>query len=424
MQIDFFIQSGIYILILTICAVLVGKYFAWLFAEDSNGLLLRQNIFENIIYKICGINSSLQMTWKVYAKLMMIFNLIGFVVLYLLQRVQDLLPLNPSNLTSVSPDSSFNTAMSFATNTNWQGYSGETTMSYLTQMLGLSVQNFLSAASGLAVLLVLIRGLMREKSENLGNFWVDLTRIIIFFLLPLSILLALLLVYQGVPQTFQAGIKTSLLENVKTAQGIAADSQIIPRGPVASQIAIKQLGTNGGGYYSVNSAHPLENPNAVSNFLEVLSILLIPAGLCFAYGELIADRRQGLALYLSMLTVFMLFLIPCGIFELQGNPSFKSLDLEQVNMEGKEARFGIVNSALWAVATTAASNGSVNSMHDSYTPLASIFPLLLMNLGEVIFGGVGSGLYGMIAFVIVAVFIAGLMVGRTPEYLGKKNSCI
>ena len=351
-------------------------------------------------------------------------------------------------MAAVSPDSAFNTAASFATNTNWQGYAGESTMSYLTQMLGLAVQNFVSAATGMAVLVALIRGFARKEASGIGNFWTDLVRSTVYILLPLSIVFAVVLVSQGVVQTFDKAATVTLVQPVtydnpkngpdgqplKDEKGnpvtekATATEQTIPLGPAASQIAIKQLGTNGGGFYNVNSAHPLENPTPLSNFLEMLAILLIPAALCYTFGRMIGDTRQGWALLAAMTLVFVALLAADYALEAPGNPVLTKLGVDQVatatnpggNMEGKEVRFGVANSALWAVATTSASNGSVNSMHDSFMPLAGMIPMWLMQLGEVIFGGVGSGLYGMIMFAIVAVFIAGLMIGRTPEYLGKK----
>jgi K+-transporting ATPase ATPase A chain len=324
-------------------------------------------------------------------------------------------------LSAVSPDSSFNTAVSFATNTNWQGYGGESTMSHLTQMLGLSVQNFVSAATGMAVLVALIRGFSRKTTSTLGSFWVDLVRSIVFILLPLSILGAIVLVSQGVVQTFGPNASATLLEGTK-------DGQVLALGPAASQVIIKQLGTNGGGFFNVNSAHPFENPTALSNIVEMFSILLIPASLCHTFGKMVRDARQGWAVLAAMFLIFVPLLLFCVSQEQAGNPALSSLHVDQAagllqsggNMEGKEVRFGITSSAMWATATTAASNGSVNAMHDSFTPLGGLVPMWLIQLGEIIFGGVGSGLYGMLMFAIVAVFVAGLMVGRTPEYLGKK----
>ncbi|HRJ58661.1 MAG TPA: potassium-transporting ATPase subunit KdpA, partial [Anaerolineales bacterium] len=328
--------------------------------------------------------------------------------------------LNPQGLGAVSPDSAWNTAVSFASNTNWQGYGGETTMSYLTQMLGMTVQNFVSAATGMAVMVALIRGIVRHTTKEIGNFWVDMTRSVLYILLPLSLVLALALVSQGVVQTFSEYKSATSLQS--------GEAQLIAVGPAASQVAIKQLGTNGGGFFNVNSAHPLENPTPFSNFLEMLSILLIPAALCYTYGKMVGDTRQGWAL-LAVITIVLVALLGVAVWAEQGgNPMFAKLGIDQTqsasnpggNMEGKEVRFGIVNSALWATVTTAASNGSVNSMHDSFMPLGGLVPMWLMQLGEIIYGGVGSGLYGMLAFVIIAVFVSGLMVGRTPEYLGKK----
>ncbi len=368
------------------------------------------------------------MRWTAYAGAMLVFNLLGVLAVYSLQRLQHLLPLNPMALGPVSPDSSFNTAVSFATNTNWQGYGGETTMSYLTQMLALTVQNFVSAAAGMAVLVALIRGLARKQAETIGNFWVDMVRSTLYVLLPLSLVLAVFLVSQGVVQTFAPSQIVTLVEATKDADGKPVTEQTIAVGPAASQVAIKQLGTNGGGFFNVNSAHPLENPTALSNLAEVISILLISAALCFTFGRMVGDQRQGVAVLVAMTIALGGFYVFTAWAEQSGNPMFASIGADSAyranqpggNMEGKEARFGIAQSALWATATTAASNGSVNSMHDSFTPLGGMAPMVLMQLGEVIFGGVGSGLYGMLVFAIVTVFIAGLMVGRTPEYLGKK----
>ncbi len=383
---------------------------------------------EAVIYKICGVNPQDEMNWKTYAIAMMLFNMLGFFVVYAIQRLQNILPLNPMAMPAVSADSSFNTAISFATNTNWQGYGGESTMSYFTQMIALNVQNFVSAACGIATLFAVIRSFVRKQTENIGNFWTDLVRSTLYIMLPLSFILALVLVSQGVPQTFKPSPTVSLIQPTKDSNGKAVMEQIIAVGPVASQIAIKQLGTNGGGYYNVNSAHPFENPTALSNFLEMLSILLIAAALCCSFGYRVKDMRQGWALLIAMTLIFVPCLWVATHYEQAGNPLLAKMGIDQSatllqsggNMEGKEARFGIANSAIWASATTAASNGSVNSMHDSFTPLGGLIPLWLIQLGEVIYGGVGSGLYGMFAFVIVGVFVAGLMVGRTPEYLGKK----
>ncbi len=383
---------------------------------------------ERFAYRAAGINPDAEMGWKHYALALLAFNLLGLLVVYGLQRLQGILPLNPSRFGAITPDSAFNTAASFVTNTNWQAYSGETVMSYLTQMLGLTVQNFVSAATGMAVLAALARGFARHTAATVGNFWADLTRGTLYILLPLSLILALLLVSQGVVQTFRPYQTADLLQPTVDANGQKITEQVLAIGPAASQVAIKQLGTNGGGFFNVNSAHPFENPTPLSNFLEVLAILLIPAALCYTFGRMIGDTRQGWAILAAMTILFVLLLGLTVRAEQHGNPALAALGVDQIasgtqpggNMEGKELRFGVANSALWATATTAASNGSVNAMHDSLTPLGGLAALWLMQLGEVVFGGVGSGLYGMLAFVIVAVFVAGLMVGRTPEYLGKK----
>ncbi len=333
-----------------------------------------------------------------------------------------------AHLRAVPPDLAFNTAVSFVTNTNWQSYAGETTVSYLAQMMGLAVQNFLSAATGMAVLVALVRGLQRRGAETIGNFWHDMLRSVLYILLPLALVLALLLVSQGVVQTLRPAVTVPLLQETTDAAGKAVTEQIVPLGPAASQVAIKQIGTNGGGFFNVNSAHPLENPTPLANLLELLAILLLPAGFCFTFGKMIGDARQGRAVLAAMLIIFVPALLLGLGSEQAGNPSLAALGADQAagalqpggNMEGKEARFGIVNSVLWSVATTAASNGSVNAMHDSFTPLGGLAPLWLIQLGEVVFGGVGSGLYGMLVFAVITVFVAGLMVGRTPEYLGKK----
>lgn len=366
---------------------------------------------ERFVYRASGVDSKSEMAWKTYAVAMLLFNAIGLLAVYFLQRIQVFLPLNPQGFGAVTPDSSWNTAVSFVTNTNWQGYGGETTMSYLTQMLAMTVQNFVSAATGMAVLIALIRGIIRHTTKEIGNFWVDLTRSTLYILVPLSLILALALVSQGVVQTFNES---------QTAVSLQSGEQTIAVGPAASQIAIKQLGTNGGGFFNTNSAHPFENPTPFSNFLEMLALLLIPAALCYTYGKMIGDTRQGWSLLIAMTIVFVALLGVTVWSEKTTNPAIEALGVVGGNMEGKEVRFGIVNSALWTTATTSVSNGAVNSMLDSYMPLGGLVPMWLMQLGEIIFGGVGSGLYGMLAFVIIAVFVAGLMVGRTPEYLGKK----
>ena len=383
---------------------------------------------ERLIYRIAGLRADEEMDWKTYALAMLLFNISGLLLIYALQRLQSVLPLNPQNLVAVKPDLAFNTAVSFATNTNWQSYGGETTMSYLTQMVGLTAQNFLSAATGMAILVALVRGFVRHSAKTIGNFWVDMTRSVIYILLPLSIILALVLVSQGVVQTFQGSREVALVQSTQDVGGQPVTQQSLAVGPAASQVAIKQLGTNGGGFFNVNSSHPFENPTPLSNFLEMLAILLIPAALCYTFGKMVGDTRKGWALLAAMTIIFVVMLSVTVWAEQSGNPAVAGLNVDQSassvqsggNMEGKEVRFGAANSALWAMATTGASNGSVNSMHDSFTPLGGLLPMWLMQLGEVVYGGVGSGLYGMLAFVIIAVFVAGLMIGRTPEYLGKK----
>jgi K+-transporting ATPase ATPase A chain len=419
MNLNNLIQAAVFLAALLLLVKPLGIYMAHVYEGKPAGLNTWFAPVERWLYRLCCVNPEAEMGWKRYAFAMLLFNMIGLAVVYAIQRLQALLPLNPMSMAAVPPDLSFNTAVSFATNTNWQSYGGESTLSYLTQMLALTVQNFLSAATGMAILIAFIRGFVRKQTDMIGNFWVDMVRSVLYILLPLSIILALALVSQGVVQTFKPS------EKVTTLSGAG---QTIALGPAASQIAIKQLGTNGGGFFNVNSAHPFENPTPLSNLLEVLAILLIAAALCYTFGYMVKDRRQGWALLAAMLIIFIPCLLFCIHFEQRGNPVLARLGVDQKasslqpggNMEGKEARFGIVNSAIWAVSTTAASNGSVNSMHDSFMPLGGLIPMWLIQLGEVIFGGVGSGLYGMLAFVIVAVFIAGLMIGRTPEYLGKK----
>lgn len=428
MTLNGIIQLFVFLAVLVVLAKPLGAFMARVFQRERTFLDPVFGPVERFIYRISGINPDEEMDWKANAVAMLLFNVVGLVVVYALQRLQKFLPLNPQGLAAVTPDSSFNTAVSFASNTNWQGYGGETTMSYLTQMLGLTVQNFVSAASGMAVLVLFIRGIARHSAKTLGNFWVDMTRSTLYILLPLAIILALLLVSQGTVQTFSSYISVPLLEQTTDANGATVTEQVIAVGPAASQIAIKQLGTNGGGFFNVNSAHPLENPTPFSNFLEMLSLILIAAALCFTYGKMVNDTRQGWALLAAMMVIFVAFTWFAYQAESAGNPKFTPFGVDQQsttlnpggNMEGKEVRFGIINSAVWATATTAASNGSVNSMHDSFTPMGGLVALVMMQLGEVVFGGVGSGLYGMLVFVIVAVFVAGLLVGRTPEYLGHK----
>ena len=422
-----YLQLIFFLVVLIALVKPLGAYMARVY-EGNVALERAFGPVERIVYRACGTTRETEMNWKTYALSMIVFNALGLLFVYALQRLQFFLPLNPQGLVAPSPDLSFNTAVSFATNTNWQSYGGESTLSYLVQMLALAVQNFVSAASGMAVLVALIRGISRKTTDKIGNFWVDLIRSTLYVLLPLCSLLALLLVSQGVVQTFAGYPTASLLQATKDAQGNAVTDQVLALGPAASQIAIKQLGTNGGGFFNANSAHPFENPNAISNFLEMLSILLVPAALCYTFGKMVKDTRQGWALLGAMLVIFVPLLFATVYFEQQGNPALHGLGVDQIasalhsggNMEGKEVRFGITNSALWAATTTAASNGSVNAMHDSFTPLGGMIPMWLIQLGEVVFGGVGSGLYGMLAFAIVAVFVSGLMVGRTPEYLGKK----
>jgi K+-transporting ATPase ATPase A chain len=442
------LQLVVFVVVLLALAKPLGAYMARIYEGEPAFLNRIGAPFERLLYRVCGVNPQREMRWTEYAVAAMAFNILGLLAVYALQRLQVWLPLNPQGLGAVSPDSSFNTAVSFATNTNWQGYGGETTMSYFTQMLGLTVQNFVSAATGMAVLIAFVRGFQRASAETIGNFWADLVRTTLYILLPLALVGAVLLVSQGVVQTFSAYQSVELVQPVdyerpkldgagqpvKDAKGnpvmepATAKEQTIAVGPAASQVIIKQLGTNGGGFFNVNSAHPLENPTPLSNFVEVLSILLIAAALCYTFGALVKDPRQGWAVLAAMTVVFVALLAVAAWAENRGNPVLARLGVDQTasaaqpggNMEGKEVRYGIANSALWATATTAASNGSVNSMHDSYTPLGGLVPMWLMQLGEVIFGGVGSGLYGMLVFAIIAVFIAGLMIGRTPEYLGKK----
>ncbi len=442
------LQIGLYLVVLLALAKPLGWYMARVYEGKLPALVRWMAPVENLFYRLCGVKREEEMHWTQYAIAVLWFSLLGALAVYVVQRTQGMLPLNPQNFGAVTPDSSFNTALSFVTNTNWQGYVGETTMSYLTQMVALAVQNFFSAASGMAVVVALIRGLARHSAQTIGNFWVDLTRSTLYILLPLSVVLALVLVGQGVVQNFSA------YQNVTTLQAVTFDSpkvdeagaplrdaagnpvtekvttqeQSIALGPVASQEAIKELGTNGGGFFNANSAHPFENPTPFTNFLEMLAIFLIPAALCYTFGSMVGDTRQGWAILAAMTLLFVGFLAVAEYAEQQGNPAFTALGVDQNmsasqpggNMEGKETRFGIVNSALFATVTTAASCGAVNSMHDSFTPLGGMVPLALIQLGEVVFGGVGSGLYGMLVYAVIAVFLAGLMIGRTPEYLGKK----
>lgn len=433
---------GLYLLVLLAAAVPLGRYIAAV-AEGQGGRALRPGRpIEALIYRLCGVRAEQEMGWRTYALAILAFNLVGALAVYALQRLQDGLPLNPQGLAAVSPDSAFNTAISFATNTNWQGYAGESTMSPLTQMLGLSVQNFLSAATGMAVALALIRGFARHSAATVGNAWVDLTRMVLYVLLPLSGVVAVFLVGQGVVQDLGGDRLATTLELTHydaprldatgkplidasgrvLTEPARTQTQVLSLGPVASQEAIKMLGTNGGGYYNANSAHPFENPTPLSNFVEMLLIFLIPAALCVSFGRMVGDARQGRAILATMTLLFVAMAVAGAHAEAQGHPLLASLGIEGAagNLEGKETRFGSDDSALFAVITTLASCGAVNGMHDSFTPLGGLVTLWNMMLGEVVFGGVGSGLYGMLEFAVLAVFIAGLMIGRTPEYLGKK----
>ncbi|MFZ1830275.1 MAG: potassium-transporting ATPase subunit KdpA [Candidatus Competibacteraceae bacterium] len=409
---------GLYLLVLLALVKPLGIYIADVMEGRSRALRIGGPI-EAVIYRLCGVRKSEEMGWLHYALALLLFNTLGVFAVYALQRLQFWLPLNPQQMTNVSPDSAFNTAVSFVTNTNWQGYGGETTMSYLTQMLALTVQNFLSATTGIVVVIALIRGFARHTAQSVGNAWVDLTRITLYLLLPLALVFAVFLVSQGAIQNFAAYQDATTLEHA---------TQTLAMGPVASQEAIKMLGTNGGGFFNANSAHPYENPTPLTNFFQMLAIFLIPGALCYTLGRMVGDIRQGWAMLAVMTVLFVVAAVAAISFEQQGNPLFAAAGVDQAasatqaggNMEGKETRFGIAASGLFATITTAASCGAVNAMHDSFTPLGGMVPLVLMQLGEVVFGGVGSGLYGMLVFAIMAVFIAGLMIGRTPEYLGKK----
>ncbi|MDF3848694.1 potassium-transporting ATPase subunit KdpA [Achromobacter denitrificans] len=436
---------AVYLAVLLAIAPLLGRYIRIAVEDGQSRLTAWGRPLERGIYRLAGIDPRAEMGWKRYASAVLAFNIVGIATVYGLQRVQGWLPLNPAGLGAVSPDSALNTAISFVANTNWQGYAGESTMSYLTQMLALTVQNFVSAATGIAVLFALIRGLSRHCSATVGNFWADMVRSTLYVLLPLSLALALALVSQGVIQNVSPYLEAQTIEPVHysqprldaqgqpvlDAQGQAvtdpavARAQVLAMGPVASQESIKLLGTNGGGFFNANSAHPYENPTPLANFLEMLAILAIPAALCFTFGEMVGSRRQGIAILAAMTVLFAGFALSTAYFEQQANPMVAQAGAEGGispggNMEGKESRFGIAATSLFATVTTAASCGAVNGMHDSLNPMGGLSPMLLMQLGEVVYGGVGSGLYGMLAFAILGVFIAGLMIGRTPEYLGKK----
>lgn len=455
MSADIIMQYIVFLVVLVVLSIPLGTYMAKVMNGEHVFLSKILLPIENLIYKIIGVKKDEEMTWKTYLSCVIWFFFIGLGFLYIFQCFQDKLPFNPQNIDPMSWHLSFNTAASFATNTNWQSYSGEAQLSYFSQFMGLTTQNFVSAATGIAVLFALIRAFVRAKSHTIGNFWVDLTRSIIYILLPLSVVVTMALASQGVVQNLSPGQEVQLVEPIamdnegniienatidrnnnvvfvdgeKVEGATIVTKQFVPMGPGASQIAIKQLGTNGGGFFGVNSAHPLENPNSLTNMIECTALLLIPAGLCFTFGRNIRDKKQGIAIFAAMYIMLIAFLSIIAINEQNGTPQLAqngAVDIVSTdyqaggNMEGKEARFGIVQSSTWAAYTTAASNGSVNSMHDSYTPLGGLVTMLQMQLGEVIFGGVGCGLYGMLAFAILTVFIAGLMVGRTPEYLCKK----
>jgi potassium-transporting ATPase potassium-binding subunit len=435
---------GVFLTVLLLTAKPLGIYIS----NVMEGRLQLGRPLENLLYRLCGVRAQEEMGWLRYALALLLFNALGVVAVYTLQRMQAVLPLNPQQMAAVTPDSAFNTAISFVTNTNWQGYGGESTMGYLVQMLGLTVQNFLSAATGIVVVIALIRGIARHSAATVGNAWVDLTRATVYLLLPLSVLMAVFLVGQGVIQNLDAYRDVATVEvthydapkldaagqplkdekGTPLTEAAETGTQMLAMGPVASQEAIKLLGTNGGGFFNANSAHPYENPTPLTNFIEMLAIFLIPAALCVTFGRMVGDGRQGWAVLAAMTLMFVAMALAAMSFEQQGNPHLAVLGVDQGisplqsggNMEGKETRFGIADSALFATITTAASCGAVNAMHDSFTPLGGLVPLANMQLGEVVFGGVGTGLYGMLVFAILAVFIAGLMIGRTPEYLGKK----
>lgn len=440
MNANTFMQTALFIVVLIALAIPLGRYISNVL--DGSSVIVRKigRPIESMLYRIAGVDPESEMSWKHYALAVMLFNVLGALVLYALLRLQGTLPANPQGMAGMTPDAAFNTAISFVTNTNWQDYGGESTLGYLAQMLGLTVQNFLSAATGIAVVIALIRGFKRHSAQTIGNFWVDLTRTTLYILAPLAVVFALVFVSQGAIQNFRAYQDVSTLQvttyqtQSTDAQGkpvtqtLKADKQTLPMGPVASQEAIKMLGTNGGGFFNANSAHPYENPTPFSNFMQMLAMLIIPAALCVVFGRTVGDRRQGYAVLAAMTIAFAVACWGEIASEQAGNPLYASLKVDTQastlqaggNMEGKETRLGIAQSGIFTVATTAASCGAVSSMHDSLTPLGGLVPMLLIQLGEVIFGGVGSGLYGMLAFALLAVFVAGLMIGRTPEYVGKK----
>lgn len=412
LSLNAWLQIGFYLLVVLGCAQPLGGYMAQIYqGHYPRGVRFLGSI-ELFVYRLCSIDPQQEMTWQRYALSVLLFNGCGLIAVYAVQCLQYYLPWNPQHYLAPHIGVAFNTAVSYVTNTNWQVYAGETTLSYGTQMIALTSQNFLSAGTGIAVLLAFIRGISGHKGQYLGNYWVDMVRTILYILLPLACVLALALVSQGVIQNLKPNLNVHDLQNMR--------QQIIPMGPVASQVAIKQLGSNGGGFFNANSAHPFENPTPLSNFLEMFAILLIPVALTFTFGRMVGDRKQGFALLGVMFILFLPAVIGEVWMEQQGNPVYNALGIQGGNLEGKETRFGVVNSALWTVATTATSNGSVNSMIDSYTPIGGMIPLWMMNLGETVFGGVGSGLYGVLLLVVITVFIGGLMIGRTPEYLGKK----
>ena len=426
------VQFAVFLLVLLVLAKPLGEYMGKVLERDATPLDRVLGPLERGLYRLGGLEAGDRMGWRQYALAMLLFNVLGIFVLVLLQKAQAVLPLNPQGLPAVPTDLAWNTAVSFVTNTNWQAYGGETTLSPFTQMAGLTVQNFLSAATGMAVMAALARGIRRRKASNLGSFWVDVTRGTLYILLPMALLFALFLVSQGVVQTFGPNPVAHLLGPIPGPDGKPILQQILAVGPAASQVAIKMLGTNGGGFFNANAAHPFENPTPLSNFAQMIAMLLIPAAFCHTFGKLVRDRRQGWALLSAMTVIFVLALGACQWAESQGSRSLRGLPVAQTaslvkdqefpggNLEGKEARFGVAGTTLFATATTAASCGAVNGMHDSFTPLGGLVPLWLMELGEVVYGGVGSGLYGMLIFALIAVFVSGLMVGRTPEYLGKK----
>ena len=428
MTLNGWLQIIAYFVVLILLVKPVGSFMAHVFQGERTFLTPVLAPVERFIYHLSGLDPEEEMTWKSYVVALLVFSLFGILLLFLILRLQGVLPLNPTGMKAVPPATAFNTAVSFVTNTNWQNYGGESTLSYLSQMAGLTVQNFLSAAAGLAILMAFIRSFTRHNSNTLGNFWVDITRSVLYILLPLSIILAMIMVSQGVVQTFSTSVSATLTQPLTDNNGQTITQQIIAVGPVASQLAIKHLGTNGGGFFTANAAHPFENPNALTNFLLILAQTILPASLTYTFGKMVRDTRQGWMIFITMLILLLIFVGCTYAAESAGNPILSRLGIDQTttainpggNMEGKEARFGIAPSSLFATTTTATSTGAVDSMHDSFTPLGGLILLLMMQLGEVVPGGVGSGLYGMLIFVIVAVFVAGLMVGRTPEYLGKK----